>query len=65
MRSIWIAGDCSHNESALAHQQMELEGAEREAVLLVQRVKERIQETKQLLASQLAKLEELEGNRIE
>lgn len=54
-----------HNENVLARQQMELEEAEREAVLMVKRAKEQIQETEQLLESQRAKLTELEGNRVE
>ncbi|WP_432776111.1 hypothetical protein AAFJ72_03720 [Brevibacillus gelatini] len=54
-----------HNENVLARQQMELEETEREAVLMVKRAKEQIQETEQLLESQRAKLTELEGNRIE
>lgn len=54
-----------HNENVLARQQIELEKTEREAVLMVQRAKEQLQETEQLLESQRTKLEELEGNRIE
>lgn len=54
-----------HNENILARQQMELEEAEREAVLMVKRAEEQIQETEQLLESQRAKLTELEGNRVE
>ncbi|MBU8714604.1 MULTISPECIES: hypothetical protein [Brevibacillus] len=54
-----------HNENVLARQQMELEETEREAVLMVKRAKEQIQETEQLLESQRAKLTELEGNRVE
>lgn len=54
-----------HNENVLARQQIELEETEREAVLMVQRAKEQIQETEQLLESQRTKLTELEGNRVE
>jgi len=39
-----------HNEHVLARQQMELEEAEREAVLMVKRAKEQIQKTEQLLS---------------
>ncbi|AWX57711.1 hypothetical protein AB432_022910 [Brevibacillus brevis] len=54
-----------HNENVLARQQIELKETEREAVLMIQRAKEQIQETEQLLESQRAKLTELEGSRIE
>ncbi|WP_246328994.1 hypothetical protein [Brevibacillus halotolerans] len=54
-----------HNENVLARQQMELEETEREALLMVKRAKEQIQEKEQLLESQRAKLTELEGNRVE
>ncbi|MGG4197418.1 hypothetical protein ABEW50_28745 [Paenibacillus jamilae] len=50
-----------YNENVLARQQIELEEAEQEAVLMVQRAKERVQETKRLLVTQRAELEELEG----
>ncbi|MEQ7053052.1 hypothetical protein ABN764_20645 [Paenibacillaceae sp. P-4] len=54
-----------YNDNVLTRQQIELEEAEQEAVLMVQRAKGRIQETKQLLVSQRAELEKLEGKRIE
>ncbi|USG64622.1 hypothetical protein NDK47_21130 [Brevibacillus ruminantium] len=54
-----------HNESVLARQHKELEEAKEEAVVMIRRAEERIQETEQLLADQVAKLEELEGNRHE
>ncbi|SYX84013.1 hypothetical protein [Paenibacillus alvei] len=60
-----LKGTIQQNKSVLARQDIELEEAEREAVLLVQRAKEQIQETEQLLESQRAKLTELEGNRVE
>ncbi|WP_197258970.1 hypothetical protein [Paenibacillus dendritiformis] len=49
----------------LARQKKELEVAKEEAAAMIRRAEERIQETEQLLASQRAKLEELEGNKIE
>ena len=54
-----------HNENVLARQQIELKETEREAVLMIKRAKEQVQETEQLVESQRAKLTELEGNRIE
>ena len=54
-----------HNESVLARQHKELEEAKEEAAVMIRRAEERIQETEQLLADQVAKLEELEGNRHE
>ncbi|MEK4509254.1 MULTISPECIES: hypothetical protein [Paenibacillus] len=54
-----------YNEKVLARQQIELEETGREAVLVVQREKDQIQEIEQLLESQRTKLTELVGNRIE
>jgi hypothetical protein len=51
----------THNESLLARQQKELEEVRKEAAAIIRRSEERIQETEQLLALQLAKLTELEG----
>lgn len=65
MRSFQIARDCPAQRKVLARQHIELEETEREAVLMVQRAKEQIQETEQLLESQRAKLEKLEGNGVE
>lgn len=50
-----------HNESVLTRQKKEWEVAKEEAAAMIRRAEERIQETEQLLASQMAKLEELEG----
>jgi Mg2+ and Co2+ transporter CorA len=50
-----------HNESVLARQKKELDVAKEEAAAMIRRAEERIQETEQLIASQMAKLEELEG----
>jgi hypothetical protein len=50
-----------HNKSVLARQKKELDIAKEEAAAMIRRAEERIQETEQLLASQMAKLEELEG----
>jgi hypothetical protein len=47
--------------SLLARQQKELEEVRKEAAAIIRRSEERIQETEQLLALQLAKLTELEG----
>lgn len=49
-----------HNKSVLARQKKELDIAKEEAAAMIRRAEERIQETEQLLASQMAKLEELE-----
>ncbi|MFS0556358.1 hypothetical protein [Brevibacillus sp. 179-C9.3 HS] len=53
------------NHGVLERKEQELVEVEREATLMVKRAQESIQETKQLLVSQRAKLKELEGNRIE
>ncbi|MGG0888085.1 hypothetical protein [Brevibacillus parabrevis] len=50
-----------HNQTILTRQQKELEEAREEAVTMVQRAEERVQETEQLLAYEMAKLAELEG----
>ncbi|UFJ40482.1 hypothetical protein LOK74_21010 [Brevibacillus humidisoli] len=50
-----------HNESVLVRQKRELDVAKEEAVAMIRRAEERIQETEQPLALQMAKLEELEG----
>lgn len=50
-----------HNESVLARQKKELDVAKEEAAAMIRRAEERIQETEKLVASQMAKLEELEG----
>ncbi|CAM3661689.1 hypothetical protein EDM52_08435 [Brevibacillus invocatus] len=54
-----------YNENVLGRQHKELEEAKEEAAVMIRRAEERIQETEQLLADQVAKLEELEGNRHE
>jgi len=51
----------SHNEGVLARLRQELIEAREEAAALIRRAEERVQETEQLLASQMAKLEGLEG----
>ncbi|NKI20346.1 hypothetical protein HFN20_03695 [Paenibacillus dendritiformis] len=49
------------NQTILTRQQKELEEAREEAVTMVQRAEERVQETERLLAYEMAKLAELEG----
>ncbi|GED33953.1 hypothetical protein P9761_17925 [Brevibacillus centrosporus] len=49
----------------LARQQQELEEAREEAAAMVQRADERVQETERILAYEMAKLAELEGNGVE
>lgn len=51
----------SHNENVLVRQRKELEQTREEAAAMIQRAEERVQETEQLVADQMAKLEELEG----
>ncbi|MGG4492896.1 hypothetical protein [Brevibacillus reuszeri] len=54
-----------HNQSVLARQQKELQEARVEAAAMIQRAEERVRETSQLLANELAKLVELEGSKDE
>lgn len=56
-----LRGTVQHNQAVLARQQKELEEAKEEAAAMVQRAEERVQKTEQLLAYEMAKLEELEG----
>ncbi|WP_339158074.1 hypothetical protein MKX50_25130 [Paenibacillus sp. FSL W8-0186] len=49
------------NERVLARQRQALEDAKEEAVAMVQRAEERIQETERTLDYQMARLKELEG----
>ncbi|MFU1798422.1 hypothetical protein ACM1RC_31540 [Paenibacillus azoreducens] len=49
------------NERVLARQRQALEDAKEEAVAMVQRAEERIQETERTLDYQIARLKELEG----
>lgn len=60
-----LKGTVQHNQAVLARQRKELEEAREEAMAMVQRAEERVQETEQLLAYEMAKLEELEGNGVE
>lgn len=57
-----LRGTVQHNQSVLARQRKELEEAKEEVVAMVQRAEERVQETEQLLAYEMAKLAELEAN---
>lgn len=50
-----------NNKIMLDHRKKELDVAKEEAAAMIRRAEERIQEMEQLLASQIAKLEELEG----
>ena len=54
-----------HIQSVLDRQQKELEEAKEEAATRIRQAEERVQETERLLASEIAKLEELEGNIVE
>jgi len=56
-----LRGTVQHNQSVLVRQRKELEEAKEEAVAMVQRAEERVQETERLLAYEMAKLAELEG----
>lgn len=56
-----LRGTVQHNQAVLARQRKELEEAREEAMVMVQRAEERVQETEQLLAYEIAKLAELEG----
>lgn len=60
-----LRGTVQHNQAVLARQRKELEEAREEAIAMVQRAEERVQETEQLLAYEIAKLAELEGNGVE
>ncbi|BCJ87675.1 hypothetical protein [Effusibacillus dendaii] len=60
-----LKANISYNESVLAKQQRELEGAKEEAILIVKRAEERVQVTEQLLVCAVEQLAELEGNRVE
>ncbi len=56
-----LRGTVQHNQIVLVRQRKELEEAREEAVTMVQRAEERVQETEQLLTYEMAKLAELEG----
>lgn len=60
-----LRGTVQHNQTVLTRQRKELEEAKEEAVAMVQRAEERVQETEQLLAYEMARLAELEGNGVE
>lgn len=60
-----LRGAVQHNQAVLARQRKELEEAKEEAAVMVKRAEERVQETEQLLAYEIAKLAELEGNGVE
>lgn len=60
-----LRGTVQHNQTVLARQQKELEEAREEAIAMVRRAEERVQETERLLAYEMAKLAELEGNGVE
>lgn len=57
-----LRGTVQHNQGVLSRQQKELEESKEEAMAMVQRAEERVQKTEQLLAYDMAKLKELEGN---
>ncbi|GIP39025.1 hypothetical protein J31TS4_23050 [Paenibacillus sp. J31TS4] len=60
-----LRGTVQHNQAVLARQQQELEEAREEAAAMVQRADERVKETERILAYEMAKLAELEGNGVE
>lgn len=60
-----LRGTVQYNQSVLARQRKELEEAKEEVAAMVQRAEERVQETERLLAYEMAKLAELEGNGVE
>ncbi|MGN7457204.1 hypothetical protein ACTHPH_20530 [Paenibacillus pasadenensis] len=60
-----LRGTVKHNQGVLDRQRKELEEAKEEAVAMVQRAEERVQETERLIAYEMEKLAELEGNGVE
>ncbi|ASJ53825.1 hypothetical protein BP422_09865 [Brevibacillus formosus] len=60
-----LRGTVQHNQGVLSRQRKELEESKEEAAAMVQRAEERVQETERLLAYEMAKLAELEGNGVE